>query len=778
MIHLNYSKRPGKQIKKIGILENIKNPVISIITPFYNGGKTLWETANSIFSQTYPFFEWIIIDDGSTDKDSLEKLEELEKFDSRVRILHKENGGPAQARDFGILKSSESSKYIYFLDCDDIIENTTLELMYWTLETHKEASLVYPSIINFGDLEYYWEPYFSLEEEVVNNVMCISTMIRKEDLLEVGCFGIKEKAMYEDWNLWLKLLAKGKIPIRINAPVFWYRVSKTGEFARANKNHDKAMKLINSTVKTIKKDVTAIQYPKFSENVPTKNSLGDMVLPKYKKDKDTILFILPEMIVSNRNIFDFEFIKRLSNNGYNCIVITTNPVRNNLRYDLEDYTTEFYDLTNFLDFKDYPLFIDYLINSRCVSTIFVDNSEFGYATLPYIKEKNPNLKIVDYINEGDLNGDIINYSKELNSIIDTTLTTTDDLSTKINKDNIRFIGKEDNKVNRNSKKYNVDKLKEKYNIPKDKKIISFIDRISYDERPELFLKIASALSKQRNDVSFIISGSGPMYDDIKMNISKLKLDKNIYLFERMEDNSELYLISDLVINCSLKDRVSISPYKALSLGTPVIVSNFGKQSELVNENIGKVVLISPDKINSNEEFIEYVNSSNIILDNLDQYKRNVKQKMSEQSSRLDSIYNDFIQELNSIKIKKCPNNEFSLLVYSYYLEKIKPMFKEKYTKYYEENLYITIKEKPDTGKLSHIKKKFRTISIKYKIENETQYIFNTMKNCYKVCKHFYICIRELIVLIIRIIPTIWNFIKIIIRLIKVCLVKVKRKIIK
>ena len=48
-------------------------PTISIVTPFYNGGKTLIETANGLFSQTYPYFEWIIVDDGSKDKESLKK---------------------------------------------------------------------------------------------------------------------------------------------------------------------------------------------------------------------------------------------------------------------------------------------------------------------------------------------------------------------------------------------------------------------------------------------------------------------------------------------------------------------------------------------------------------------------------------------------------------------------------------------------------------------------------------------------------------------------------
>ena len=92
-------------------------------------------------------------------------------------------------------------------------------------------------MVNFGDREFIWERYLTVEQQVIENLICIASMVRKEDLLEVGCFGIKEKAMYEDWNLWLKLLAKGKKPIRVDAPIFWYRTSSTGELSRAKKNN-------------------------------------------------------------------------------------------------------------------------------------------------------------------------------------------------------------------------------------------------------------------------------------------------------------------------------------------------------------------------------------------------------------------------------------------------------------------------------------------------------------------------------------------------------------
>ena len=420
---MDYKKRPGNKITTIGDLlnKNIK-PTISIITPFYNGGETLLETANSVISQTYPFFEWIIVNDGSPDKESVKKLENVSKIDSRIKVYHKENGGPSDTRDFGIKKSSKDTKYIFFLDCDDIMENTMLEVLYWTLETHKDASFAYTTMVNFGDREFIWEQYLTVEKEKRDNLICISTMIRKEDLLSVGCFEIKEKAMYEDWNLWLKLLAAGKKPIRVNAPIFWYRINSTGEFQRAKQNNDKAMALINGTASTIKKDVEIIQYPRINKKYEIKD-LKNLLLPEYKCNKKKILFILPWTVLGGADLFNLELIKGLDKEKFDPIVITTLPSTNDLRNEFTNVVSEYYDLTTFLDSSDYLSFVDYIIDSRKVDTIYVSNSKIGYYMLPFIKNKYSNIKTVDYIHSidpKDLQGGFGRCSKDVDDYIDKT----------------------------------------------------------------------------------------------------------------------------------------------------------------------------------------------------------------------------------------------------------------------------------------------------------------------------------------------------------------------
>ena len=71
---LDFTLQPGQSLKQRFVTENI-SPRVSIITPFYNTLEHFEQMYNSVLNQTFPWFEWIIVDDGSTDQKALEQLE-------------------------------------------------------------------------------------------------------------------------------------------------------------------------------------------------------------------------------------------------------------------------------------------------------------------------------------------------------------------------------------------------------------------------------------------------------------------------------------------------------------------------------------------------------------------------------------------------------------------------------------------------------------------------------------------------------------------------------
>ncbi len=99
-------------------------PRVSVIVPIYNAEPYLRECVDSILSQTYTDVEVILVDDGSTDGSGT-VIDGYAAADSRVRAVHKENGGPSSARNAGL--EAASCPYVYFPDSDDILDPALLE---------------------------------------------------------------------------------------------------------------------------------------------------------------------------------------------------------------------------------------------------------------------------------------------------------------------------------------------------------------------------------------------------------------------------------------------------------------------------------------------------------------------------------------------------------------------------------------------------------------------------------------------------------------------------
>lgn len=117
---------------------NNNQPLVSIIIPVYKVEKYLPACIDSVLNQTYSNLEIILVDDGSPDRCG-EICDEYAKNDARIRVIHKENGGVAAARNTAI--SSAQGDYLYFVDSDDFIANDTIEDLVGLAQTH-EADMV------------------------------------------------------------------------------------------------------------------------------------------------------------------------------------------------------------------------------------------------------------------------------------------------------------------------------------------------------------------------------------------------------------------------------------------------------------------------------------------------------------------------------------------------------------------------------------------------------------------------------------------------------------
>ena len=193
----------------------------------YNGELWLEPCIISVINQTYSNFEFIIIDDGSTDK-SLEIIKKYSKLDSRIKYITKINSGASNSLNFGLKLCN--GKYIARIDQDDIWLEYKLSVQYSHLEKNNSIVLIGSGFIEI-DSECNFikvKKYSSDNNKLLKNLRSLrgffphsAAVYKREECLAVGGYNeLLDKA--DDWNLWLSLSKHGSIYC-VSSPLVYIR---------------------------------------------------------------------------------------------------------------------------------------------------------------------------------------------------------------------------------------------------------------------------------------------------------------------------------------------------------------------------------------------------------------------------------------------------------------------------------------------------------------------------------------------------------------------------
>lgn len=136
-----------------------ENPEISIIVPVYKTEKYLAECVKSILTQSFKDFELLLVDDGSPDE-CPQICDEYSRNDTRVKTLHKKNGGSSSARNFGLAHAK--AKYIMFVDSDDLLSEDAIKHLYDEI-TASGVDIVVGNAIRFDTESGKSRPYTCMD---------------------------------------------------------------------------------------------------------------------------------------------------------------------------------------------------------------------------------------------------------------------------------------------------------------------------------------------------------------------------------------------------------------------------------------------------------------------------------------------------------------------------------------------------------------------------------------------------------------------------------------
>lgn len=204
---------------------------VSIIIPAYNAARYIGEAIASVQSQTFPDWELIVVDDGSSDG-TAQIIGELAKRDKRIRSFSQPNAGQGAARNAGI--NVANAPLIAFLDADDVWLENKLERQI-EVQRETQADLVYSDAWIFnGENVTDEQASFNIESGLhtgremfrklfdSNSIPMLTVIARRATVLEAGAFNSHGR-FSEDYDLWMRLAAAGASFYGINEKLARYR---------------------------------------------------------------------------------------------------------------------------------------------------------------------------------------------------------------------------------------------------------------------------------------------------------------------------------------------------------------------------------------------------------------------------------------------------------------------------------------------------------------------------------------------------------------------------
>ena len=591
-------RRPGYDYRPF---DPTARPAATIVTPYYNTGEIFHDTARSVFRQSFQQWEWIIVNDASTNPEALSILDSYRNTDARIRVIdHEVNQGPSAARNTAY--RAAHAPYAVQLDTDNLLEPTAIEKWLWLLESQPEFAFVKGYSVGFDAHEYLWERGFHNGGVFLeHNLVDITGAVRRSVYEAVGGYDETIRGGLEDWDFWLHCASEGYWGTTLPEYLDWYR--------RRENHGDRWETWDGGEREAAFRKKLRQRYPRLWDAFPTPQAaplapyetVSD-TLPwqnRLKKEKPRLLLIVPWLALGGSDKFNLDLLGQLVRRGWEVTIATTLIGDHPWLAQFARSTPDIFILQHFLRPADYPRFLRYLIHSREMDAALVSHSEFGYHLLPYLRAHFPRLPLLDFCHieeEAWKNGGYPQMSVNYQEVLDRSL-----VSSKHLKGWMEKRGAEPAAINVCHTNIDADywqpdpdrsrRARQKYDLAASTPLIVFVGRVCAQKQPKVLAQTASRLAQVNADFVLVVAGDGPDFDWLKTYIRKNKLERQVRLVGTLSntDIRDLLAAADIFFLPSEWEGIALSVYEALACGLPVVGADVGGQRELVTPECGVLI---------------------------------------------------------------------------------------------------------------------------------------------------------------------------------------------
>jgi glycosyltransferase involved in cell wall biosynthesis/predicted O-methyltransferase YrrM/Tfp pilus assembly protein PilF len=576
-------------------------PVVTIVTPFFNTGDIFEETAQSVLGQTFQQWEWLIINDASNAPEAERVLSRYRQADPRIKVIDQPaNSGPGAARNRGVKMAS--GDYIVLLDSDDLLEPTAVEKWLWYLESHPEHAFVKGYSIGFGAKNYLWSNGFHNREACLKeNLVDLTSMIRKTTFATVGGYAEEMRHGFEDWEFWLRCASHGLWGATVPEHLDWYRRRDNHNDRWSNWDSGalqrKARAELQKKYQRLEKSFPSPQPPPIQLGAPV--NLDAPARNQLQKTKPRVLLILPWMTMGGADKFNLDLVEQLTERGWEVTCVTTLQGDHSWMPRFNRLTPDIFAMPNFLEIADYPRFLCYLIQSRQIDTVLISNSMAGYQLLMFLRSQFPEVTFLDYchMEQADwLDGGYPKLSVQSASCLDLSVVSSQHLKRWMvgkggNPDQIEVCH-----TNIDAKRWEPDpvirqRVRSQFDLPEDHPVILYAGRVVEQKQPRVFAETMRLLRAKNSDFTVLVAGDGPDLPWLKEFATQHQLGKNVHFLGGVPNQRirELMGASDIFFLPSQWEGIALSMFEAMACGLAVVGADVGGQRELVIPGCGHLL---------------------------------------------------------------------------------------------------------------------------------------------------------------------------------------------
>lgn len=600
-------------------------PAATIITPYFNTGPIFRETARSVLGQSLQQFEWIIVNDCSTDPQALAVLDEyreLARTDHRIRIIdHRVNHGLSAARNTGFREAR--TPYVFMLDSDDLVEPTTLEKCAWFLECNPSFSFAKGKTVGFAGQQYLWDRGFHDRADILKeNIVTATTMVRKSVHREVGGFDETIRGGLEDWEFWLRCADRGLWGGTIPEYLDWYRRRAEPTDAWANLACSKRRDDFCATLQRKFPRLFTHEFPRVDRDWHMPHADVPMDIPwanPLDKKARRALWIVPWFRLGGADKFNLDAGRMLTSRGWELTIATT-LAGHPWAPEFTRLTPDVFMLDHLAQMPQYPRMLRYLIASRKPDVVVISNSELAYLILPYLRAHCPGPVYVDYSHMEEeywKNGGHPRHAAGLQDQLDLNIVSSHHLrnwmaSRGANPDRVEVCYTNvDTQAWRPEPKLRED-TREELGVDADTTLLLYPVRLTAQKQPMVFAdsirRLRDRLAAESASASpdapstaprflAVVAGDGEDRPALERYIDQHNLSAHIRLLGSVPIGRMpgLYNACDILFLPSMQEGIALSIYETMSCGKVVVGAIVGGQRELVIDGCGFLFPLQADK---------------------------------------------------------------------------------------------------------------------------------------------------------------------------------------